>query len=369
MQNVPYNFTEGDYLLVFTHNEKNKKDLPVAYANGIKNYIASITLTKIEEEIPETVTAGVITNYKAAASGVTASGYTVNSTKQVEVGTKITAEANDTEDYRFVCWKVGGAFLQSEAKVENYVVNTNTSLMAVYEPINTTSKIVEFWNANKQFLSMDDDSDGEITKPTAPAVTGFTLTGNWLVDEGKYLDVDSLEVGTTRAVAEVNDTKNAITGDVKYAGEKVSEEHIYGTEVTRTASGATYWTRDGKTVFFGDTYTYFMWDGTEIEAHTDEKELEPVIILDDPANVAYMIEYCVPEGFTKVEAGILFGMAGSEPKVSEFSSKAASQSSDAHGQFTAQADENEKVVRGYLIYQVDGEKKIIYTDVYTATAE
>ncbi len=322
-----------------------------------------------EDKLPETVTAGVLTNYKDAASGVTASGYDVNSTKQVAVGTKITAEAKDTTDYKFICWKVGGAFLQTDAKVENYVVNTNTSLTAVYEPINTELKIVEFWNANKQFLSMDDNSDNEITIPTAPAVTGFTLTGEWLVDEGKYLDVNSLEAGTTRAVAEVKDTKNAIIGDVEYDGAKVSEEHIYGTEVTRTVSGAKYWTRDGKPVFFGETYTYFMWDGTEIKAHTDEKTAEPVIILDDYANGAYMIEYCVPEDFTKVESGILFGMAGSEPTVSEFSSKAASQSTDAHGQFTAQADENEKVVRGYLIYQVDGEKKIIYTDVYTATAE
>ncbi|MBQ2743391.1 MAG: hypothetical protein IJF32_11385 [Oscillospiraceae bacterium] len=321
-----------------------------------------------EDKVPETVTAGVLTNYEAAASGVTAAGYTVNNTKDVVTGTKITAEAKDTTDYKFICWKVGGAFLQTDAKVENYVVNTNTSLTAVYEPINTELKIVEFWNANKQFLSMDDDNDGEITEPTAPAVTGFTLTGKWLVDEGKYLDVNSLEVGTTRAVAEVEEGNTAVSGEVKYDGTKVSEEHTYGTKVTRTASGAKYWTRDGKTVFFGDTYTYFMWDGTEIEAHTDEKELEPVIILDDPANGAYMIEYCVPQGFEKVEAGILFAKSGT-PEVTGFGSKAASQSADAHGQFTAQADADEKVVRGYLIYQVDGEKKIIYTDVYTATAE
>ena len=199
-----------------------------------------------------------------------------------------------------------------------------------------------------------------------PTVTGFGLTGNWLIGENEYLDLTNITVGTTRAVAERNDTGNAITGTITVNGEAVSETLTYDNKIERTVEGAKYWTRDGKVVFYGETYTYHMWDATAIESHTDDIVAVPTVILDDPANGAYMIEYCVPEGYTKLEAGILFAKSGS-PIIGSFSSKAASQSDSRHGQFTAQADDGENVVRGYLVYEDKlGNKKVIYAELPSA---
>ncbi len=319
-----------------------------------------------------TVTLGILTNYADAKSGVTATGYNINGSNQVSVGTPVTAEAKDVDDYKFMYWKVGGTttkggtFITADSKLENYVVNTNTSLIAVYEKTNETLKIVEFWNANKQFLSRDDNDDNEIIAPTLPAVTGFELTGNWLIGENEYLDLANIVAGTTRAVAERSDTGNAITGSITVNGEAVTEALTYDNKIERTVEGAKYWTRDGKVVFYGETYTYHMWDATDIKSHTDDIVAVPTVVLDDPASGAYMIEYCVPEGYTKLEAGILFAKSGT-PIIGSFSSKAASQSDSRHGQFTAQADTGEIVVRGYLVYEdKDGNKKVIYAELPSA---
>ena len=317
------------------------------------------------------VTLGILTNYAEAASGVTTS-YNVNGSNQVSVGTAVTAEAKDVGDYKFMYWKVGGTtakggtFITAEAKLENYVVNTNTSLIAVYEDTTDVSKTVEFWTANERFIEkLSAKVDGTPNFPTAYApVTGFGTTGKWLVAVGKYLESeDVLPDGTTRAVEERNDTGNAITGVITVNGEAVSEALTYDNKIERTVNGAKYWTRDGKVVSYGETYTYHMWDATAIESHTDDIVAVPTVVLDDPANGAYMIEYCVPEGYTKLEAGILFAKSGT-PNIGAFSSKAASQSDSRHGQFTAQADDGENVVRGYLVYKDKlGNKKVIYAEL------
>jgi len=321
-----------------------------------------------------TVTLGILTNYSDAESGIT-TNYNVNGSNQVSVGTAVTAEAEDVGDYKFMYWKVGGTttkggtFITADSKLENYVVNTNTSLIAVYEDTTDVSKTVEFWTANERFIEkLAAKADGTPNFPTAYApVTGFGTTGKWLVAVGKYLEsTEILPDGTTRAVEERNDTGNAITGSITVNGEAVSEALTYDNKIERTVEGAKYWTRDGKVVFYGETYTYHMWDATAIESHTDDIVAVPTVVLDDPANGAYMIEYCVPEGYKKLEAGILFAKGGS-PNIGTFSSKAASQSDSCHGQFTAQSDDGETVARGYLVYEDKlGNKKVIYAELPSA---
>ena len=84
-------------------------------------------------------------------------------------------------------------------------------------------------------------------------------------------------------------------------------------------------------------------------------------------SISYMIEYFVPAGYEKVEAGILYGLSGTTPTVSSAYSKAVSSRTDKHGSLTAApSGDSEAVVRGYLIYEnASGEKRVIYTDVRT----
>ena len=78
-----------------------------------------------------------------------------------------------------------------------------------------------------------------------------------------------------------------------------------------------------------------------------------------------MIEYEVPEGYTKLEAGIVFNNLGNpaSPTITSFTSKATAKSALSRGQFTAMGEENDNVVRGYLIYKDNsGNTYVIYAD-------
>ena len=113
-----------------------------------------------------------------------------------------------------------------------------------------------------------------------------------------------------------------------------------------------------------------MWDTTTIEPGTGGVKEVPVIVIDEHSEEDdfYMIEYDIPDGYTKLEAGILFGDDVHKTVQScYYKAKSANAPEMAsHGQFTASPSEDTtktwNVVRGYLIYNDGTTNRIIYAD-------
>lgn len=288
--------------------------------------------------------------------------YTAGAVGSIDINTPVSVTATDIPGYTFRYWKRGSTESDkwvSSDKTYSFSLLSNTFLTAVYEKKTEeeTGQQVEFWNQNGMYLTTNPVIDGEVEKPK-PSLIGFVFD-NWYTDSEKILDAAALNESLTRAVAQY--TAKPATG-VYVNGTLAADATEYNAPITCTATKEYFscWMRDGKIVSYDPTYTYYVWDATKIEESTmyitDKK---PLIVLDDKAHGAYMIEY--DEGdYDIVEAGILFG-DGFVPNISSCSEKFTSQKEAAHGQFTANSEYD--TARGYVIYiDANGNHKVAYSN-------
>lgn len=314
-----------------------------------------ITVTSNEPELPSNVL------FSAAVDGGLADieGYENNYVASFAVGSAVTVSAPEIDGFEFKYWKTNSGYVSDSAEY-SFNIYTNTWLYAVYAPIvsNESSQVsVDFFNGNGNFLKNIKADKGltfaEVAKPSA-SLTGYVFS-KWSIDDSTVLD------NNVTAVALFEDTGNT---SEKLTVNGAESNAVYGEKVSVSDDDTTYWTRDGKIVSYAKNYTFYAWGGASvIEKHTDAVEAKPVVVLDDDkVDGAYMIEYDVPAGYTKVEAGIVFGNTSSI-EVNSCLSKAVSRRNDSHGQFTASPNGSETVARGYIIYKNSaGEYKIVYSD-------
>ena len=187
-------------------------------------------------------------------------------------------------------------------------------------------------------------------------------------------DVKHIKNVLRKQVGESIEICNQETGKT-YEGLKINNDTVvYDTAKTFNDNNATHWKRNGKTVAYGTSYKHYMWDAATIEAGTGEVEEIPVILIDEHSieEDFYMIEYDLPEGFTKLEAGILFGDDKHKTVDScYYKAKSANKPETAeHGQFTAKPSNDTtktwNIVRGYLVYSDGVSNRVIYADITSA---
>ncbi len=336
-----YSYDKGRYLqyLVFDTIELIPAEAPVE-----------------EEEISQLLSFAAYSGIDGKSVDVSGIDYNGDIDSELR-GSNVTVSAPEIDGYVFRYWKRGsadnGKWVSSD-KEYTFSLMTNTVLTAVYDEVkeDATAQIVEFWNQNGVYITSETVSGGTVKLPANPTLTGHTFN-NWYVNEDELLDVSKLTEVITRAVA--RHTANKISGNVKVNGNAVSDVE-YNKEITTKASDAKVWMRDGKKVAYGDTYTYYVWDETEITYSTEAvSEKLPLVVLEE-GNGAYMIEYDAGDK-ELVEAGIVFGSGAT---VSSCSEKATSQRKVTHGQFTATSDYTD--ARGYVIYKDGTDYKVIYSE-------
>ncbi|MBR2180526.1 MAG: hypothetical protein IJ949_01405, partial [Oscillospiraceae bacterium] len=109
-----------------------------------------------------------------------------------------------------------------------------------------------------------------------------------------------------------------------------------------------------------------VWDTVNVvPVYAGTKTAVPTVVLDKVSNEEYFILYEVPEGYTAVDAGIVFG--NNEPRVdSTDGSKASVKKAGAKGQFTAAPHKDaaaNTVARGYVMYRdTNNNLRILYTE-------
>ena len=315
----------------------------------------TVTENKPGEEVEDTkVSVGVV-----AETGGTVETNLSDTVSEVDIGTKIYAEAVANEGYEFAYW-IGsnGAVLSTNAK-ESFVINVNSSIKAVFEKLVTdadTTVPVYFYNGNGEALATEKvekgETFGEVTKPK-PTLTGFAFDKWSIADEAIINTI-------TRAVAlfkETNDTYEVKVGDTAVATGKK-----YGDSVTvnATESNFTCWKLGDKVMSYDASFSFNVYgDMTLTKVCEGAADKVPTVVL-DKVEGEYFLAYNVPAGYAKLEAGILFAESGT-PTIGSFYAKATEKTGS--GQFTAKPNGSEPIARGYLIFRdASGSVRVIYAD-------
>lgn len=294
-------------------------------------------------------------------SSVSVSGIEYNNPiGNIERGSEISVSAPEVDGYVFRFWKRGssdnGSYVSSAANY-SFKLMTHTYLTAVYDKIEEDKSSVEFFNGNGELVdcvAVETGARFSDVEPPEVSLTGYDFVG-WSAADDEEVN------GVLRTVALYEEKGSDISGTVTVNGKEI-ENVSYGDAVESIAQKAdfTCWKRDEKIVSYSPKYTYYVWDGTDIAESTELCTVQPIVLLDDYANGAFMIEYDAG-GKEIVEVGILFG-SNEKITVNSCGSKSTSQRNLSHGQFTAKPAGSESFARGYMIYKSGNKFGIIYSD-------
>ena len=308
-----------------------------------------------------------------------------NSIQAVVCGEEVEISAPETDENGnvFKCWTKNGVCVSTKAN-DTYKVMTNTYLKAVYAPAGTAEdKVVSFYKENGEYFMTVPAVDGKAVLPEeAPALPGLVFDA-WYTADGTVLEAgaaltkaETIAIAkfngrfTTTAAAKENENLSS-TANIQTASAKADIVNVNGLDksaefnteiVCADKKGTvTHWLRDGRVASYSPSYSYFVWDGTNIYSSYAPIEKKPLILIENRTiDGAVMIEY--DKGNKAIaEVGIIFGTA-SGITINSCNSKASSQWNKAHGQFSATPLSDETYARGYLIYADGDDYKVIYTD-------
>ncbi|MBQ2742831.1 MAG: hypothetical protein IJF32_08510, partial [Oscillospiraceae bacterium] len=329
-------------------------------------YGRTITKDITVNDITE-ATFGYFINDVNMGSVTSSTGADVGEVASIKLGTPVTLTAEAADGYEFKYWEtpLGNKF----GEEITFAVTSNMSCRAVFgEKPADGSIAINFYNGNRDWLSMEtvtkDTLWSAIEKPSQPSILGFEFS-NWAyIKNGVEKAAEDTDTFTedTNVVAKYSEDGNEVT----YNGENVKyAEPIVG---ETNGSPVKCWKRGDKIVSYAQEYTFFANGIADAITPVYEGEFiaTPIAVLES-YNGQYMLEYDVPSGYTKLEAGIIYGSNKDTLKVNSYYSKAVAKNEEAHGQFTAipnGADaEMETVARGYVIYKTaDGCIGVAYSN-------
>lgn len=260
-----------------------------------------------------TVTVNAVENGSVTLAGqdVTAGG----SKKFAENGT-YTLVATPNADCTFVGWQTGNKIVSTDASYTTVAIADIT-----YTPVFAESaKPVQFTFVdmfNNVISSQSVASGADVKIPQAPTYTGYTFTG-WSVDEAAIKaatssmtvyaqyekDAAATYTVTTDADATVAYGSNSAQGTLA--------DVPYGTQVTVSKAGATAWAIDGKTVAYGDSYTFYVASDVTVKAASATTQA-PVVAAVSANQVAgsYKVEFvatrAMVDGCTYLKSGFVYG--------------------------------------------------------------
>ncbi|MBQ2743045.1 MAG: hypothetical protein IJF32_09595, partial [Oscillospiraceae bacterium] len=347
---------DGDYVITFKHNGTKNSG-----SSGYQMNPAKLRLTETEPD----AAAGTEADEKASFTVQAEKGGRVSVAgdydvvEDIEIGKSINATATPDDGYVFAYWRnAAGTWLSSNA-TEDFTINTNTGIIAVFDKIpaeSDTEVPVYFYNENGSLIDSKtvekEKTFGEI-KIAQPSIAGFVFD-KWSVEDNAVI------TKLTRAVALYKASDE--TYDVTVGG-TIAASGNYGDFVTVTSSdnNFSYWMLGDDIVSYDKSFTFRVYGNiTLTEICEGAKRAQPTVAL-DVIGENYFLGYTVPAGYVKIEAGILFAKSGT-PTIINFNSKASEKTGS--GQFVAQAStDGETIARGYVVFKnPEGETRVMYTN-------
>ncbi|MBE6964616.1 MAG: hypothetical protein E7441_01105 [Ruminococcaceae bacterium] len=331
-----------------------------------KSVEVTVTAPKAGEEVTDTKVNIYVTSADPNAGSAKLLG-DYETVAEVERGTTIEVEAIANNGYEFAYWKnKAGVVLSTEPKAK-FNISTNTAIYAEFTAQPVEGNVpVYFYNGNGLLHGSASVAEGATFAEAKEDIENPKLTGydflHWSIYADKSAIADNTPIkALTRAVAIYGDKAN-VSFTVKKNGVDYATGKKYGDEITVTSDDPNFkcWKVGDEVVSYSPSYKFCVYADVDLVEETDGAAA-PVAVL-TKADGNDMLIYSVPEKYTILEAGLLFGTRAGINIDSVDGSKAIAVKGT--GQFTAlPADESHSVTRGYLIFKTpDGETRVLYAD-------
>ena len=312
---------------------------------------------------PEAVSNTTVAAFVMNEIGGTVSETPINSGA---AGRSVTYTATPDEGYAFACWTDMNGKVISEESAYTFNAYTNISIFANFDKKESVG--VKFYNGNGEFLGFVEKESGKTfaeykNDAPVPEYGGASFEGWSIEDETVISDI-------AYAVAQFADVSEKTVAAIIKIGRtpsKIGNVKI-GEPIECFEDKATVWYRDGRYVAYGSEYIHYAFKNAVISSgkNTIEKKA-PVAILDDLGDGSYMFEYDGGD-HTVLAAGVIFGNSEAVKVSSCYANAKARNIENNHGQFRASVNSTgdlskQSVARGYIIYNDNGELKVMYGDL------
>lgn len=226
-----------------------------------------------------------------------------------------TLTATPAEGAQFLGWSVNGKMISTDASYST-VAYADTVYVPVFAEAaeEFTVTFVDSFNMVLGSVSSADLASLE-AMPEVYDYLGYNFTG-WSMDLEAVKALDAAAVVTAQYEVDeaVEYTVSAPGATITVGGEEYTDTATvgFGDAVTVAADGATAWTVNGAQAAYGSEYTFFVSSDVDVTFSTEVVTAVPTVAgvaeeLKDDGRVRFLATRTVPEGYTLVESGWVYG--------------------------------------------------------------
>lgn len=226
-----------------------------------------------------------------------------------------TLTATPAEGAQFLGWSVNGKMISTDASYST-VAYADTVYVPVFAEAaeEFTVTFVDSFNMVLGSVSSADLASLE-AMPEVYDYLGYNFTG-WSMDLEAVKALDAAAVVTAQYEVDeaVEYTVSAPGATITVGGEEYTDTATVGFNqaVTVKADGATAWTVNGAQAAYGSEYTFFVTSDVDVTFSTEAVTAVPTVAgvaeeLKDNGQVRFLATRTVPEGYSLVESGWVYG--------------------------------------------------------------
>lgn len=244
---------------------------------------------------------------------------TTGAAQKVAYAKDYTLAATANEGAEFVGWSVAGKIVSTSATYTTtaYADTTYVPVFAEAEAEAFTVTFVDQFNKVVDTIDSTELASLEAL-PDAPAYMGYTFD-SWslTLDEVKALE-EATVVTASYTKNDLSYTVSAPNCTITVDGQAYEDTATVGFDskvtVAPKADTATSWTVNGATAAYGESYTFYVTADVNVAYGTDSVTAAPTVsnvsaelVSADSHQVRFLATRSVPEGYTLVESGFVYG--------------------------------------------------------------
>lgn len=249
---------------------------------------------------------------------------TTGAAQKVAYAKDYTLAATANEGAEFVGWSVNGKIVSKNATYTT-TAYADTTYVPVFAEADSEAFTVTFVDQfNKVVDTIDSTELASLEAlPTAPAYMGYTFD-SWslTLDEVKALE-EATVVTANYTKDDLSYTVTAPNCTITVDGQAYEDTATVGFDAKVTvapkADTATSWTVNGATAAYGESYTFYVTADVNVAYTTEDVTAVPTItavsaeqVESDDRYVRFLATRSVPEGYTLVESGFVYGKGMAE---------------------------------------------------------
>lgn len=244
---------------------------------------------------------------------------TTGAAQKVAYAKDYTLAATANEGAEFVGWSVAGKIVSTSATYTT-TAYADTTYVPVFAESESDAFTVTFVDQfNKVVTTIDSTELASLEAlPTAPTYMGYTFDSwNLTLDEVKALE-EATVVTASYTKNDLSYTVSAPNCTITVDGQAYEDTATVGFDAKVTvapkADTATSWTVNGATAAYGESYTFYVTADVNVAYGTDSVTAAPTVsnvsaelVSADSHQVRFLATRSVPEGYTLVESGFVYG--------------------------------------------------------------